>query len=160
MSDFSQFVPEHVRRLAESRLQKAFPMSPGTTPSIALNLNENPFGPSPLAVQAVQASLAQMHRYPEVDPCQLERDLANFHGVEREEVMVTAGVTELLGIIAQAFLPCGRNAITSACSFLVYRVATEASGGRLIEVETRDYGYDLEAMAEAIDENTRVVFIV
>lgn len=159
MRSFSRFVPEHIRRLAESRPRKAFEASGQATRRIALNLNENPFGPSPLALEAIQAALPDIHRYPEGNPNQLERDVAKFHAVAREEVMVTAGVTELLGIMARALLPPGRNAITSARSFLVYRLATEVSGGKLIEVETRDHGYDLEAIAQAIDENTRLVFI-
>ncbi|MBV9182713.1 MAG: histidinol-phosphate transaminase, partial [Acidobacteria bacterium] len=126
---------------------------------IRLNLNENPFGPSPLALAAIEQALSGLHRYPPVQPSALEGVIARFHDFEPEEVMVAAGATELLGIIAQALLGPGKKAITSALSFLVYRLATEVSGGELIEVETRGYGYDLDGIAEAIDENTRVVFV-
>ena len=158
MRSFSQFVPEHIRRLAQSR-PRTLEASDRANRQIRLNLNENPFGPSPLALAAIQAALADLHRYPEADPTWLERDIANFHTVAPEEVIVTAGATELLGIMARALLAPGRNAITSARSFLVYRLATEASGGKLIEVETREHGYDLEAITQALDENTRMIFI-
>jgi histidinol-phosphate aminotransferase len=159
MSDFSRFLPEHIRRLAqvgESRPLKQ--PSKGSKP-VLLNLNENPFGPSPLAVRALQAALADVHRYPEIQAIDLDRAIASFHDVKPGQVLLTAGATELLGMIARALLGPGLNAITSARSFIVYRLATQVTEGRLIEVPTRNDGYDLEAISRAIDGNTRIVFI-
>jgi len=159
MSDFSRFLPEQIRRLAqvgESRPLKQ--PSKGSKP-VLLNLNENPFGPSPLAVRALEEAFAEVHRYPEIQTIDLDRAIASFHDVRPNQVLVTAGATELLGMIARALLGPGLNAITSARSFIVYRLATQVTEGRLIEVPTRNDGYDLEAIARAIDGNTRIVFI-
>jgi histidinol-phosphate aminotransferase len=73
--------------------------------------------------------------------------------------LVTAGATELLCMMARALLGPGLNAITSAKSFIVYKLATQATEGKLIEVTTRENGYDLGGISRAIDSNTRIVFI-
>jgi len=159
MTDFSQFVPAYIRRLAEGDQARPLKQSSGSAKPIALNLNENPFGPSPLALKAITAALPDIHRYPEIQATELHDAIARFHGVNPDQVLVTAGATELLCILAKALLAPGLNAITSARSFIVYKLATQVTEGKLIEVATRDYGYDLDAIAAAIDANTRIVFI-
>lgn len=159
MTDFSQFVPEYIRRLAEGDQSRPLKQSGGGTKPIALNLNENPFGPSPLALKAIESALSDIHRYPEIQATELHEAIAAFHGVQPGQVLVTAGATELLCILAKALLAPGLNAITSARSFIVYKLATQVTEGKLIEVATRDNGYDLDAIADAIDANTRIVFI-
>jgi len=157
MTDFSQFVPAYIHRLAEG--DQARPLKQSSAKLIALNLNENPFGPSPLALQAIDTALSGIHRYPEIQATELHDAIAQFHGVNPDQVLVTAGATELLCILAKALLAPGLNAITSARSFIVYKLATQVTEGRLIEVATRDNGYDLDAIAEAVDGYTRIVFI-
>lgn len=126
---------------------------------IRLDLNENPFGPSPLALTAMQAALERGNRYPENSARELRRKLAQIHGVERRQILVAGGLTDLLGVLARAFLGPGLNAVTSARSFTVYRMATHNAGGRLIEVPMREDGFDLPALAAAVDGNTRIVFV-
>ncbi len=159
MTDFSQFVPEHIRKLAEGNQSRPLKQSGTQVKPIALNLNENPFGPSPLALKAIAAQLSDVHRYPEIQATDLHREIGDFHGVEVEQVLATAGATELLCMIARTLLEPGLNAITSARSFIVYKLATQVTEGRLKEVATRGNGYDLDAIARAIDANTRIVFI-
>jgi len=159
MNDFSRLLPEYIRRLAqvgESRPLKQPAM--GSKP-VLLNLNENPFGPSPLAVRALQAAFADVHRYPEIQAVDLYQAIASFYNIQPGQVLVTAGATELLGMIARGLLGPGLNAITSARSFIVYKLATQVTEGRLIEVPTQNDGYDLDAISRAIDGNTRIVFI-
>jgi histidinol-phosphate aminotransferase len=166
MTDFEQFVPEHIRKLAEAGNSK--PLNQGgkavskggrSEDPVALNLNENPFGPSPRAIEVLHAAIGQTHRYPEIQATGLHEEIAAFHGVRREQVLVTAGATDLLCMIARALLGPGLNAVTSAKSFIVYKLATQVTEGKLIEVPTRENGYDLESIASAIDSHTRIVFI-
>ena len=159
MTDFRQFVPEHIRKLAESNPSKPLKQAGTGAKPIALNLNENPFGPSPLALAAIRKNLGEINRYPEIQATDLHDAIAKFHGVKSDQVLVTAGATELLSIIARALLAPGLNAITSAKSFIVYKLATQLTEGRLIEVPTRNNGYDLDAIRNAIDANTRMVFL-
>jgi histidinol-phosphate aminotransferase len=159
MPDFTTFVPAHIRKLVESNPPKPLKQSQSSTKPIALNLNENPFGPSPRALRAMETALAESHRYPAIHAMDLHNELAAFHGVQPDQVLVTAGATELLCIIARVLLAPGLDAVTSARSFIVYKLATQVTEGKLIEVPTRDNGYDLDAIAHAIDKNTRIVFV-
>lgn len=161
MSDFSQLVPEHVRTLAgytpgKSRRQA---QRESRVECIKLASNENPFGPSPKAVAAIQAVLNESNFYPDNDANELRQKLAEFHEVNPESVVPAAGSTALLGVIARTLLSPGLNAVTSELSFIVYPIATQAAGGKLIQVPMRDYRFDLNALAEAIDRDTRIVFL-
>jgi histidinol-phosphate aminotransferase len=126
---------------------------------IKLDSNESPFGPSPLAVEAMRDILSCSNLYPDDDASELRTRLAAFHGIPPEQIVIAAGLTDLLGIIARALLSPGLNAITSERSFVVYPIATQAALGTLIQVPTRNHGFDLEAVAGAIDQDTRVVFL-
>jgi histidinol-phosphate aminotransferase len=159
MNDLSHFVPEHIRKLAESNQSRPLKQGASGSKPIALNLNENPFGPSPCALLALRSALAEVHRYPEIQAIDLHQEIADFHGVAPEQVLVTAGATELLCMISRALLAPRLKAITSAKSFIVYKLATQVTEGRLIEVPTLDNGYDLDAISGAIDANTRIVFV-
>jgi histidinol-phosphate aminotransferase len=95
-----------------------------TVPLIKLDSNENPFGPSPLALTAMQSNLRDCGCYPDDYSSALRHKLAQIHGVSADEILVAGGLTEFLGMIARTFLMHGRNALTSALSFMVYRLAT------------------------------------
>lgn len=112
-----------------------------------------------MALKAIEAAISEIHRYPEIQATDLHEELASFHDVRPDQIMVTAGATELLCMIARTLLAPGLNAITSARSFIVYKLATQVTEGSLIEVETHENGYDLNAIADAINLNTRIVFI-
>jgi histidinol-phosphate aminotransferase len=126
---------------------------------IKLASNETPFGPSPRAVQAMKAAVGECNFYPDNEVSELRQKLAERHRVDPEQVVVTAGSTSLLGIIARTLLSPGLNAVTSELSFIVYPIATKAAGGQLIEVPMRDHSFDLDALASAINSDTRIVFI-
>jgi histidinol-phosphate aminotransferase len=126
---------------------------------IKLDSNENPFGPSPRAIEAMQAALTRAHSYPDDDCTELRRKLAIYHDLPAEQVLVTAGSTALLSLLCQTMLAPGLNAVTSERSFIVYPMAVHATGAQLIETPMREDAFDLSAILEAIDENTRIVFL-
>src|SRR5437868_15073210 len=126
---------------------------------IKLDSNENPFGPSPRALEAMQAAMASAHAYPDDDCGELRRKLAACHDVPLEQLLVTAGSTALLGLLCQTMLAPGRNAVTSERSFIVYSMAVHATGAQLIETPMRDDSFDLGAILDAIDANTRLIFL-
>ncbi len=126
---------------------------------IKLDSNENPFGPSPLAVEAMQAVLADCGSYPDDDASALRRKLAELHRVNIEQILVSGGLTEFLGMLARTFLADGLNAVTSERSFMVYRLATHAANAQVIEVPMRQHSFDLSAIASAVNKNTRMVFL-
>jgi histidinol-phosphate aminotransferase len=126
---------------------------------IKLDSNENPFGPSPLAVKAMQTALAESGSYPDDDVSALRHKLAELHRVNAEQLLVTGGLTELLGMLARTFLTRDLNAVTSERSFIVYPIATRAANAQLIEVPMRRDTFDLRGIAAAVNQGTRIVFL-
>src|SRR5690348_12300100 len=161
MTDFRQLVPEHIRNLGGYTPGKSSRQAQreSRVNCIKMASNENPFGPSPKAIVAMQAVLAESNLYPDNDAVELRQRLAERHRVQPEQVVPTAGSTALLGIIARTLLSPGLNAITSERSFIVYPIATQAAGGQLIQVPMRGDGFDLDAIGAAIDQHTRIVYI-
>src|SRR6202161_2256712 len=161
MSDFSQLVPEPVRNLSGYTPGKSLRQAQEEShvSCIKMASNENPFGPSPKARKAMQAALAESNFYPDNDAIELRQKLAERHNVLPEQVVPAAGSTALLGIIARTLLSPGLNAITSERSFIVYPIATQAAGGQLIQVPMRNDGFDLGAIATAVDQHTRIIYI-
>jgi histidinol-phosphate aminotransferase len=161
MSDYSQLVPEHVRRLGGYTPGKSLRQAQqeSRVNCIKMASNENPFGPSPMAVKAMQSVISESNFYPDNDAGELRQRLADHHKLQPEQIVPTAGSTALLGIIARTLLSPGLNAITSERSFIVYPIATQAAGGQLIRVPTLDDGFDLNMIAAAIDPHTRIIYI-
>jgi len=126
---------------------------------VRLDSNENPFGPSPRALEAMRAAMAAVNSYPEDDCTELRRKLAAHHGIPEEQVLVTAGSTALLALLCRTLLAAGLNAVTSERSFIVYGMAVHATGAQLIEAPMCDDALDLAAILEAINEHTRIVFL-
>jgi histidinol-phosphate aminotransferase len=161
MTNYSELVPEHIRALGSYTPGK--PVRQAERESgvhcIKLASNENPVGPSPRAVEAMCTAASEANIYPDNDTSELRLRLAELHRVRPEQTLVTNGSTSLLGIMARALLRPGLNAVTSARSFIVYPIAARATGAEFIEAPTRDHGYDLDAIAAAVDRNTRLVFI-
>ncbi len=161
MSQYDDLVPEYIRKLASYTPGK--PVRQAEQESgvrcIKMASNENPFGPSPRAIQAMRAAASEANFYPDNNVSELRLRLAELHGVDVEQTVVAAGSTELLGVMARALLGPGKNAITSARSFIIYPLATRATGADLIETPTREDGYDLDAIAAAINRDTRLIFI-
>jgi histidinol-phosphate aminotransferase len=154
-------VPEYVRNLSGYTPGKSLRQAQQESHvnCIKMASNENPFGPSPKAVKAMQAALAESNFYPDNDAIELRQKLAERHNVLPEQIVPTAGSTALLGIIARTLLAPGLNAVTSERSFIVYPIATQAAGGQLIQVPMRNDGFDLDAIAAAVDQHTRILYI-
>ena len=126
---------------------------------IKMASNENPFGPSPLAIEAIKAATPEINFYPDNGVTELTARLAEIHDLEPENILVTAGSTSFLDIIARTLLRPGLNAITSKLSFIVYPIVTRAAGAQFIEVPTLNDGFDLESILAAVDANTRLVYM-
>ncbi len=107
----------------------------------------------------MQAVLQGCSAYPDDDATALRVRLAEHHGVQVEQVLVTGGLTEFLGMLAHTFLAPDLNAVTSQRSFMVYRLATDAACAELIEVPTVRNGFDVEGVAAAVNGDTRIVFL-
>ena len=126
---------------------------------LKLASNENPLGPSPLAVEAMRAAAAEVNLYPDNDATELRGRLAARHNLLPEQIFVADGSNALLDIICRTLVGPGLNCVSSQKSFISYPLFTRAAFGEYIAVPARDDAYDLDAIAAAINENTRVVLL-
>ena len=126
---------------------------------IRLDSNENPLGPSPLAIEAVRRALADAHTYPENDCTALSSKLSELHQIPADQILVTAGSTGMLSLLCHTLLAPGLNAVTSEKSFIVYGMAVRATGAELIEAPTKNDGFNLAANRDAVNEKTRLVLL-
>jgi histidinol-phosphate aminotransferase len=160
MSRFFDVVSQPARNLGRMN-------APSTTPAalerrsrlVKLDSNENPFGPSPLAVDAMRRALGTANFYPDDDCTPLRLKLSTHHDLPSDQVLVTTGSTGMLSLLCQTLLAPGLNAVTSERSFILYSMAVRTAGGQLVEAPMRDDSFDLEAILAAIDSNTRIVFL-
>ncbi len=161
MTDFSTLVPAHVRELVSYKPGKSLRQAEleSGMRCIKMASNENPFGPSPLAIEAMEAAAHAVNYYPDNGVTELTASLAELHDVKPAQVLVTAGSSALLDIMARTLLGPGLNAITSKLSFIVYPIVTRATGAQFIEVPTVNDGYDLDRILTAVDVNTRLVYL-
>ncbi len=126
---------------------------------IKLASNENPLGPSPLAVKAIEAAARQLHLYPDGSSYHLIHRLASFLGVAPSEVFVGNGSNEIIELIVKTFTTPDDEGLLCKGSFLMYKLALQSHGRRFTEVPMADYRYDLEAMAAHFTARTRIVFL-
>ncbi len=161
MSKFSELVPERVKSLPAYVPGKPIKQAEAESGVRAIKLasNENPFGPSPLALKAIEESARTVNLYPDNDATELKNRLAALHGVKPENVVVTGGSTPMLDILSRTLLGPGLNAITSERSFIVYPIVTRGAGGEFRTVPMKDDRYDLDAIADSVDANTRLIFL-
>ncbi|MFN3882566.1 MAG: histidinol-phosphate transaminase [Nitrincola lacisaponensis] len=126
---------------------------------VKLASNENPIGPSPQVVAAVESGLAGLTRYPDSNGFSLKQRLASRFAVSPQQLTLGNGSNDLLEIVARTFLREGTEAIYSQYGFIVYPLVTRACGAQGVEVPAQEYGHDLQAMADAITDKTRVIFL-
>lgn len=129
-----------------------------------LGSNENPLGPSPLALEAMRAALATAWRYPDPRGAALKEALSRSLDVEVDRIALGNGSHELLMLLAQCFADPAHSVVYSQYGFAVFPIATAAAGAQAIQVPalSRDdaqapLGHDLDAIAAAVRADTRLV---
>jgi histidinol-phosphate aminotransferase len=121
--------------------------------------NENPFGPSPRALAALQTSMAKVHLYPDGNAFYLKQKLAAKLGIETSQLILGNGSNEIIEFVAHALLAPGAEVVVSQYCFAIYPIVATMFGAKVITVPARDYGHDLPAMWRAITPATRIVFV-
>ncbi|MDB6019190.1 MAG: histidinol-phosphate transaminase [Pedosphaera sp.] len=129
------------------------------TDIIKLASNENPLGPSPAALAAMQRAVAQLHLYPDGNAFYLKRKLADKLGVEPANIILGNGSNEIIEFVGHAMMRPGVDVIISQYAFALYEIVTRLFGANPIIVPAQDYGHDLPAMIQAITPQTRVVYV-
>jgi len=159
-----------MRKLTSDEIRAITPYAPGKpvcelerelgiTGSVKLASNENPLGPSPRAVEAVKAALGGLNRYPDGAGFRLKSALSARYNVPMDGIILGNGSNELIEIIVRTFLLHGEESVMAEPSFVVYRMATQAAGCKSVSVPLKDGRHDLDAMAERINDKTKLIFI-
>ncbi len=130
-------------------------------PSIdKLASNECPQPPIPAVTEAIAQAAATINRYPDSDSYDLRGAVADFYGLDRGEVWIGSGSSDLLRAVSLATSGPGSSIVYAWPSFAMYRIYTRITGAEPIEVAlTEEGGHDLDAMAESIRPDTRIVYV-
>ncbi|MFQ5581411.1 MAG: histidinol-phosphate transaminase [Mariprofundaceae bacterium] len=132
----------------------------GMTEAIKLASNENPYGPPPKALAAIQKAAGEAHRYPDGDCTELKQALAGKHGIKPENILLGNGSNEVLELLIRTFAGPGDEVVYSARAFIVYALAAQGSGAAGVAVPESDgLSHDLDAMAAKVSGTTKMVCI-
>ncbi len=151
-------------------IDKIFPYKPGKpvaevqrelglTKVVKLASNENNLGPSPKAVAAMRAALGEVFRYPEGSGYYLVTALAEKFGLSFDQIILGNGANDLAELVVKTFAGPGDNVVSGHPSFIMYRIAAMIMDADFRGIPLRDSRFDLAAMADAVDERTKVVLI-
>jgi len=126
---------------------------------IKLASNENPLGPSPKALSAIQKAAKNLFLYPDGASVSLRTAVARKAGTGPDRVIIGAGSDELIELLGKTFLNPADSIVVSDHAFIRYRMAGELMGAEVVTVPMRHYTHDLSAMAAAVREDTKLLFI-
>ena len=164
LMDPCELAPSYVRSIAPyqpgkpiSELARELGLKEGGI--VKLASNENPRGIGPRTRAAIEASIAEVARYPDGSGYDLRHALSRRYGVDMASIVLGNGSNDVLELVAHAFLGPGRAAVFSQHAFAVYPLATQARGARQIVVPAKNFAHDLDAMAKAIDDETYIVWV-
>ena len=133
----------------------------GVAAPIVLSANENPRGPSPKAVAAMQDCAGGVHRYPDGNPEDLKQAIMDCYGLAEYQgaVILGAGSDEIISLLAKGFADAGSTVIMSQYGFLMYPIAAKAAGAEVEAVPEQEYRADVDAILAAVNADTSVIFL-
>ena len=156
--------PSHIAAIAPyqagkpiEELAREFGLDPARI--VKLASNENPLGMPESARLAIVEATATLGRYPDPAGFDLKQALSKRWSIPQDWLTLGNGSNDILELVASALLEPASSVVYSQHAFVVYRLATQARGARHQVVPAKNYGHDLPAMLEAIDDTTRIVFI-
>ncbi len=161
-SSLKALIPEHIRRLEPYRAGRTIEevrQEFGLESVVKLASNENPLGPSPEAIKAAQAALSTCHRYPDPAARALRKRLAERFDLDIENVIVGAGSEGILASIVRVFLEAGDQVLTADAAFLGFPILCRTRGVEPTLIPLKDYRFDLDAIAEAITPQTKLIYL-
>ncbi|MEX2475423.1 histidinol-phosphate transaminase [Marinobacter sp.] len=126
---------------------------------VKLASNENPLGPSEQAMAAAREALSELCLYPDGNGFDLKQALAARFGVDMAQITLGNGSNDVLEVIARCFADADSEVVFSQYAFAVYPLVTQAIGANGVSVPAKDWGHDLDAMAAAVTERTKLVFV-
>jgi histidinol-phosphate aminotransferase len=126
---------------------------------IKLASNENPLGPSPMAVKALRKSLKEINLYPDDGCFALSKKLASHLGISEDQLIFGNGSVDVIEFITKTFVAPGDHVVIAEGAFIMYKIAAKMADARPSLIPLKNYVHDLDAMAAAITPQTKVVYI-
>jgi len=155
-------VPRHIRQLQSYKPGRPIEdvrRQLGLKHIIKLASNENPHGPSPMALDAVQSTLPDNFRYPDASAIILREKLAGCFNIKIDNVVVASGSEGVMSTIMRTFLRQGDEIIAADNSFIGFRVLANSSGIHTNWVPLKNYHHDLTAIADQINDYTKIIYL-
>lgn len=158
------------KRLVPPHVQKLKPYKPGKPPTklqeelgienfVNLASNENPLGPPQSAVEAISSCAGTIHRYPEIGGMELREELAKHYNVDVSNVAIGSGSESILANTIRAFLHADDEVVTADGTFIGLYVLLNAKGIKLNKIPLKNYTFDLDGIANAINDKTKIVYL-
>lgn len=130
------------------------------TKIVKLASNENPLGPSPLAVQSMTEEIKRVNLYPDGSALELRRALAHKHGANMEQILIGSGGEQIIKLIAQTFINEGEEVIFADPSFGLYEIMSTHIGAKCISIPlTKEFKHDLDTFKSSINYKTKLIYI-
>jgi len=131
----------------------------GANRVIRLASNENPLGPSPLAIAAYEAEKDQLHRYPDGGATELRKTIAETESLEAANIVCGAGSDELIGLLVRAYAGPGDEVLYSEHGFLMYPISAKTAGATPVAAPEANLTADVDGLLARVTERTRLLFI-
>ena len=131
----------------------------GVVDIVKLASNENPRGPGEPVRRVLRAGFEALSRYPDANGFRLKAALAEHHGVAAAQITLGNGSNDVLDLAARVAVSPGTSGVVDEHCFVVYPLAIAGANGRVVRVPSRNRGHDLDGLAAAIDDTTRIVYV-
>lgn len=131
----------------------------GISDVIKLASNENPLGPSPRAIAAINSVLSQLNRYPDSGGYYLKKKLAAKFKVKTENIVLGNGSDEILQLIVRTFLITGDEVMMGTPTFAFYEIVVGAARGKVIQIPLKNFSYNLALMKERMTPRTKIIIL-
>ena len=131
----------------------------GVSNVVKLSSNENPFGPSEAAQEAVRRAVHEMHRYPSTDHTPLRTAIAEVHGLNTDNIICGVGSDEIIHFLCQAYAGPGDEVVHTEHGFAMYKISAKAAGATPVEVKETERVTDVDAILAGCTKKTKLVFI-
>ena len=162
--------PEVPKRLVPPHVESLKPYQPGRPPEelkkelgierfVNMASNENPLGPPPSALAAIQANLTEINRYPDLCGTKLREALAERFATKVDNIALGSGSESTMANIIRAFLHDDDEVLTSQGTFIGLYVLVKAQGIKLNTVPLKNYHFDLDAIADAVTPKTKIIYL-
>ncbi len=126
---------------------------------LKLASNENPLGPPPTAVAALKKSLNKLNIYPDDNCFHLKHRLSTKYKIPINQIIIGNGSVELIELIFKAYVNPGDEVIMSEPSFIMYKIACQIFGGKMVSIPLVDFKHNIEKITQAINTKTKIIII-